>query len=135
MVKRMGSLHDDQRRPERDESLWRLIYGPVIWLLHFLLSYITTAVWCARAGGSLDSVRMLMGIYTLLALVAVGLIMRRGLRCAGSGTILTMLPPHDAPTAMDRRRFIEFTTALLCGLSIVAILYVALTPVFIGHCA
>lgn len=132
MERQTGTLHNEHRLPGQDESLWRLFYGPLIWLLHFLLSYITAAIWCAKAAGTFDSARLLIGLYTLLALVAAGLVMRHGLRGAGPGT---MLPFHDAPTATDRRRFIGFTGALLCGLSIVAIMYVALAVVFIGNCA
>ena len=37
--------------PEQDESYWRLASAPVIWALHFLLSYATAAVWCAKVAG------------------------------------------------------------------------------------
>ena len=44
-------------------------------------------------------------------------------------------PPHDDPTAHDRKLFQGFATLLLSGLSFVAVLYVALPLLFIDGCA
>jgi hypothetical protein len=58
---------------EREESLWALVLPPTLWALHFLLSYGTAAVWCAKLagdGGSLFGARVAIAVYTGLALLA-----------------------------------------------------------------
>ena len=37
--------------PEKDESLWWLAVPPTIWVTHFLASYVTAAIFCAKATG------------------------------------------------------------------------------------
>lgn len=120
--------------PESRESLWLLTFGPAIWSLHFLLSYITAAIWCAKVvgrTGPLDGVQIAVGIYTLLALLGIGLTAWRGYRQHSFGTATA---PHDFDTAADRHRFLGFATLLLCALSFVATVYVALVVIFIGSC-
>lgn len=115
---------------ESAQSLWPLVFGPAIWMLHFLLSYVTAAVWCAKSGGSLGAVRSAVAVYTLLALAAIGFAARSGwrrYRCGGAA-------PHDRDSAAGRHGFLGFTALLLCGLSFVATLYVALPILFIGSC-
>ena len=121
--------------PESQATLWQLVIAPSIWALHFLLSYITAAVWCAKLveyGGPLGGARVAVGLYTLLAIAGIGVIFIRALRKARYGTATV---PHDFDTAADRHRFLGFATVLLAGLSMVATLYVALPVVFIGNCA
>ncbi|TWI49251.1 hypothetical protein IQ22_04053 [Pseudomonas duriflava] len=126
---------DDPETPAaRWHSLWLLTLGPAFWTMHFLASYITAAIWCAKfAGraGSLETVRWLIGGYTAVALVGICLVSWFGYRQhkLGQATL-----PHDADTAGDRHRFLGFSTLLLCGLSFVATVYIALTVVFIGTC-
>jgi hypothetical protein len=125
----------DNGPPESRENLWALTFGPVIWAIHFLLSYVTAAVWCAKvAGGNggLGAARTAVGVYTALALLGIFLIALRGYRrhrYGGSGAL-----PRSRDSAADRHRFLGFTTLLLCGLSFVATLYVAFAVVFIGNC-
>ena len=120
--------------PEQRESLWLLIVGPVIWSLHFLLCYVTAAIWCAKAGrdASLGGARLAIAIYTALALGGIALSLWQAWRkmSFGSGRA-----PHDEDSAADRHRFLGFATLLLSGLSFVATFYVALSAVFIGSCA
>jgi hypothetical protein len=126
---------DDRKGPpESRESLWMLTFGPAIWSVHLLLSYVTAAVWCAKVvgrSGSLDGVRIAVAVYTVLALLGIGLTAWRGYRqqSFGSATV-----PHDFDTAADRHRFLGFATLLLSGLSFVATIYVALPILFIGSC-
>ena len=53
----MNQTQDDQpdeeleAPPARWGSLWLLTFGPGIWAVHFLLCYVTAAVWCARVAG------------------------------------------------------------------------------------
>src|SRR5687767_11521418 len=36
---------------ETNQSLWLLTASPVIWAAHFMLSYITASIWCAKLAG------------------------------------------------------------------------------------
>jgi hypothetical protein len=120
---------------EKHESLWWLAASPLIWAAHFLLCYVTAAVWCAKlasAGASLSTVRVAMVIYTVMALLGVCAIGWRGFRRHR----LARAPlPHDADTAKDRHRFLGFATMLLSGLSFIAICYAALPAAFIRSCS
>ncbi|HEX6930290.1 MAG TPA: hypothetical protein VF267_13630 [Gammaproteobacteria bacterium] len=129
-------MNESRNRPlaENRESLWWLAAGPSAWFAHFLLSYVTAATWCAKAAersASLAPVRFAITAYTVLALAGIIAIGWRGYRYHryGNGTL-----PHDDDTSADRHRFLGFATMLLCGLSAVATVYVALAAVFIGSC-
>lgn len=120
--------------PETREGLWMLAAAPMIWAAHFLLSYVTAAIWCAKSagpGGSLTGVRIAIGIYTVLALAAIAAVGRRGLRRHRHGHAEV---PHDADTPEDRHRFLGFATLLLAGLSAVAVLFASLVALFMGDC-
>src|SRR5688572_3022577 len=117
--------------PERHENLWILTFAPAIWAVHFLLSYATVAVWCAKAAAAdarLGDARMAIGIYTAAALGAIAIVAWSGWRRQDAPGFHT--PPGEieaaADTAADRRQFLAFATLLLSGLSAVATLYVAL---------
>lgn len=129
------SAEQEKHAPsEERESLWRLTFGPAAWAAHFVLSYVTAAVWCAKVAGRagpLGSARLLIGLYTLVTLLFIGYTAWRGWRYAQFGNAKT---PHDDDTAADRHRFLGFATVLLCGLSAVATLYVALGAVLIRSC-
>jgi hypothetical protein len=120
--------------PEEYESLWLLVASPTVWAMHFLLSYGTAAVWCAKvvgSGGSLGAARIAIFVYTALALAAVGIVGLIGYRrhSFGSATL-----PHDDDTPEDRHRFLGFATALLSALSGVAIIYETIVAVLIERC-
>jgi hypothetical protein len=119
---------------ESRQSLWRLLAAPSIWLAHFLASYVTAAVWCAKVGvdGSrLSTVRLAIGIYTAVALAGIGLVGHDGYRRHRHGTETGQ---HDFDTAAGRHRFLGFATLLLAAMSAVATLYVALAALFIERC-
>ena len=62
---------------EENQSLLLLAASPMIWAAHFLLSYITAAIWCAKVAGpdgSLGVVRVAIAMYTVLALSGIGVI-------------------------------------------------------------
>ena len=119
---------------EENQSLWLLTASPTIWAAHFLLCYITAAIWCAKVAGpdgSLGGVRVAIAVYTVLALSGIGVIGWSAFRRHSYGAAT---PPHDFDTPEDRHRFLGFATLLLSGLSAVATLYAALAAVFIGSC-
>lgn len=120
--------------PEERESLWLITFGPGIWAIHFVLSYVTAAVWCAKLAGRsgmLGDARLIVGGYTVVALIGITLTGLRGWKLHSFGTATA---PHDFDTPEDRHRFLGFATLLLCGLSFVATIFVALCVVFIRSC-
>jgi hypothetical protein len=120
--------------PESNESLFSLAASPLIWALHLLLSYVTAAIWCAKAASpdeSLAVVQLAIFAYTLASLLTVSVIGLRGFRRHRYGASSL---PHDADSRADRHRFLGFAAFLLSGLSAIAIVFQALTPIFIGSC-
>jgi hypothetical protein len=122
------------RVAESRQRLW-IVPGPlVVWAAHFMLCYITAALWCGRVAGRLGplgTARLAIVAYTIAALVMVMAIGWLGYRAhtLGSGE-----PPHDADSPEDRHRFLGFASLLISGLSAVAIAYSAMTVVFIESC-
>jgi putative membrane protein len=65
--------HEKHDTHESNQSLWLLIASPTIWTGHFLASYLTAAIWCAKYAGpdqSLGNVRVAIAV--LLALGIAG---------------------------------------------------------------
>jgi len=124
---------EDRTLPESRASLWKLIGGPSVWAVHFLLCYVVVAIRCAKAGraASLGNVPAVLWTFTALALLAIAVFGWRGLRQHRWGSESL---PHDAASAGDRHRFLGFATFLLCGLSFVAVLYSALAIAVVGSC-
>ena len=119
---------------EKHENLWLLVVSPTIWAVHFLVSYITAAIWCAKFAprdGSLAPVRWAIAAYTAAALLGIALNGRSGLRRHRRGT---ESPPHDYDTAGDRHGFLGYATVLLSALSAVAVVFAALVIVFFKDC-
>ena len=122
--------------PEREESLWALTVAPTIWALHFLLSYGSASVWCAKAGeasASIDGIRTAIALYTAVALVGIAASGFAGYRRHGPGHGLETTG-HDFDSPEGRHRFLGFATVLLAGLSAVATIFTALPAVFIATC-
>jgi hypothetical protein len=119
---------------ESNQSLWLLTIAPSLWAVHFLASYLTAAIWCAKVvdrGGSLETVRILIGVYTLVALFGIGWTGWLAYQRQSLGEAVT---PHHGDTPEDRHRFLGFATLLLSGLSFVATIYVAMAAVFMETC-
>ncbi|HXW07481.1 MAG TPA: hypothetical protein VD833_19755 [Vicinamibacterales bacterium] len=119
---------------ERHESIWMLTLSPGIWAAHFLLCYVTAAVWCAKQPSALvplTSVRTAIGAYTAIALAAIAVVGWLGYR---AHRLEEDAPPHDDDTPEDRHRFMGFATLLLSGLSALAVVYAALVAVFLESC-
>ena len=121
-------------RPEKYIYLWMLAAGPTIWAAHFLLSYITSAIWCTKLAGreaTLAPMHWVIGWYTAIALAAIVGIGISGYRRHGRGL---ETDEHELDTADDRRRFLGFAALLLAGLSAIATIYAAVSVAFIEHC-
>jgi hypothetical protein len=125
----------DGRFSESRQRLW-IVPGPlVIWATHFMLAYITAALWCGRfAGrsGSTEAVRVMVGAYTLAALAAILAIGWIGYRAQTAGDASL---PYDADSPQDRHRFIGLAALLVAGLSAVAVLYSAMAVYLVESCA
>ena len=120
---------------EKNQSLWLMTFSPAIWAAHFLLSYITAAIWCAKSAGpasSLFAVRVAIMTYTVIALLGIGITGYIGYRRQTYGT---GSEPYDADTPEDRHRFLGFSTLLLSGLSAVAVIYAWLVVIFFENCS
>jgi hypothetical protein len=119
---------------ERHERPLLVPASPVIWGLHFMLCYVTAAVWCgkfASGAAGLGPAGWAIAAYTagaLAAIVAVGAAGYRQHRL-GNGDA-----PHDDDTPEDRHRFIGYSTLLLSWLSGVAVVYTALAAVLVETC-
>lgn len=116
------------------ETLWTLFTAPVIWALHFLLCYVTAAVFCAKQVEpevGIETIRIAIAAGTLVALALIVLSGFLAWRQWGFGLDD---PPHDDPTPADRRHFQGFATLLLSGLSFVAVIFDALPVLFIAEC-
>ena len=119
---------------EHKESLWRLVVSPIIWAAHFMLCYLTAAIWCAKFAprdGSLGPVRWAIVGYTAIALVGIALNGRNGLRRHRRGS---ETPAHDYDTPGDRHGFLGFATVLLSALSAVATIFAALVAIYFEDC-
>jgi hypothetical protein len=119
---------------EEHANLWTLAFPPIVWAAHFLLSYCTAAVWCAKFAGEdrgLSTARFAIAIYTAAALAALVLAGYRGYRKQRLGNGRA---PHDRDTPEDRYRFLGYAAMLLSGLGALAVCYAALVVVFIRSC-
>jgi hypothetical protein len=129
----MSTPHVDELHESR-QSLWRPVLPPIIWATHFMLTYVTAAVWCAKVAGrdgELGGARVAIALYTVAALAGIVLVGKRGWQrhvFDGSET------QHDFDSPADRHRFLGFATALLAGLSAVATIFTALAVVFFKDC-
>lgn len=120
--------------PKEIESLWTLFTAPVVWALHFLASYGSFAVYCAKAQAQwpdFDLLRMALVAVTVAALGVIVFSAWLAWRQWGFGVDD---PPHDEPTDRSRTLFQGFATLLLAGLSFIAVLYGALPLLVIEGC-
>lgn len=116
---------------ERGDSLWWVAAAPAIWAAHFTLSYATAAVWCAKNGreASLGFARGAIAVFTGLGLVAILVVALRGLRNYRAPN-----PVRGGDTSEARHHFVGFTLLALSGLTALALIYEALTVVFVRSC-
>ena len=123
---------ESQPKPIRNR-LWWIVISPLVWSLHFLACYITTAIWCEKYAATSDS-KMLFGgvaVYTLAAVGAIGVV-----------ACLSFLNfrqrdaplPYDFDDPADRTRFLGFTAFLLSVLSLIATLFTAIVFVMVRSC-
>jgi hypothetical protein len=130
-----GQMNASNPLAEQQQRLWLLVVSPSIWALHFLLCYLTAAIWCEKMAGpdqDLGPVRGAIWIYTILGVIAISATGWVGYKKHSFGSDGGL--PHDDDTPEDRHRFLGWATLLLSGLSLVAILFEALVLGFFWNC-
>lgn len=129
-----GRSPNDTRR-EAGTDLWKAIAAPVIWAAHFLFAYVYAAIHCEKAGRAADlaPAEWAVGIATVLALAGIGAIAASLWRVrARSLTDDDFEFEHNSPE--ERHRFLSHVALMLCVLSAVAVLYVAIPMVYLTSC-
>jgi hypothetical protein len=123
---------------EDSQSLWTLTFPPLIWIAHFLVSYIAASLWCGSAGrfAPLGTVAIGFAVLTVLALLGIGAAGWRGWRHYKLPHHQTdVVPSHHRDTPEDRHRFLGLAIVLLAVLSMLATVYVALAVLVLGNCS
>ncbi len=136
--------HTDQDREvtefaEESSSLWRITAGPLIWAIHFVISYASSAVYCAKFGADAESIavfRLTVGALTLAALLGIALVGWRGWRQWDMRADRADDPDDRNQRGIDedRHQFLGHAAFLLSIISVVGVIYVALPVVFIETC-
>jgi hypothetical protein len=116
-------------------DLWRVIAAPIIWALHFLFCYVFAAIYCEKSGrgAALWDVRVAVAVATVVALAGIGLATRHLWDVRGrSLTDDDFEYEHNTPE--ERHRFLSHVALMLCALSAVAVLYVAIPVFYLTTC-
>jgi len=116
-------------------DLWQVIFAPIVWALHFLFCYVYAAVYCEKAGrdASLDGPTTVIIGATVVALALIALSTVRLWRVRGrSLTDNDFEFDHNTPE--ERHRFLSHVALMLCLLSAVAVLYVAIPMLYLTSC-
>ncbi len=131
----MGKVTQETRREMGSGTdLWRVIAPPTIWALHFVVTYVWVAVQCEKAGdASYGQSRWVIGGLTALALAAI-LAITRHLWAVRARSLTDNDFEFEHNTAEERHRFLSHVSLMLCALSAVAILFVALPMILVQSC-
>lgn len=116
-------------------DLWRVIAAPVVWALHFLFCYVFGAIYCAKLGrdASLDVATWVIVGATVVALALIGFSTHHLWRVRGrSLTDNDFEFEHNTPE--ERHRFLSHVALMLCVLSAIAVLYVAIPMLYLTSC-
>jgi hypothetical protein len=116
-------------------DLWRVIIAPILWALHFVFCYAYVAIYCEKTGRDADlgEARIAVIAATLVALAGIGLSTHHlwGVR-GRSLTDNDFEFEHNTPE--ERHRFLSHVALMLCVLSAVAVLYVAIPMLYLSTC-
>jgi hypothetical protein len=124
-----------ERESGSGTDLWRVIAAPIIWALHFLFCYVTGAIYCEKAGrdASLGGPTLVIVVATIVALLLIALSTHSLWRVRGrSLTDNDYEFEHNNPE--ERHRFLSHVALMLCALSAVAVLYVAIPMLYLSTC-
>jgi hypothetical protein len=123
-------------------NLVTLVTAPTVWALHFLVSYTAAAGYCAKTmadarvftGASWPDITVARLVIAAATVVAAAVIAFCAKQAWGHWQDGDNERPYDEPSFDGRQGFLGFATLLLCGLSAVGVIFVALPAVFIGDC-
>lgn len=116
-------------------DLWRVIVAPLIWAGHFLFCYVLAAVYCEKVGrgAELGEVRIIVAVATVAALAGIAWSSHTLWQVRGrSLTDNDFEYEHNTPE--ERHRFLSHVALMLCVLSAVAVLYVAIPIAYLSSC-
>ena len=125
----------EQEFREEQASLVRITFGPVVWMIHFILSYAGTAVFCAKLDAPAQAIAWLrggIGAATLLALGVIAWLGWRSWRQWRTGNEDIWEDP--AATSEDRHQFLGHAALLLAVISFIGVVYTALPAIFSASC-
>lgn len=116
-------------RGGKDRRLWLFVVPIAIWALHFLVVYVSAAIYCARAPAaeSLSIVRLVVLAATVAALALTG-------RVGHGAWRRYRAAKQDGPGGDSEDRFVGSTVLMLCLLSMFATLAVASVALLFGDC-
>ena len=126
---------DEVEFSEEADSIFHITLAPLVWALHFVISYGGAAVWCAKLAGPFDSILLLrLGIGALTAL-ALALIVWVGWRAWRQWDFTDDWDyVHDQGVSEDRHEFLGHAAFLLAIVSFIGVVYVAMPALLIGSC-
>lgn len=124
-----------QRETGTGTDLWRVIAAPIVWALHFLFCYVYAAIYCEKLGrdASLGSATPVIIGATAIALGLIAISTHHLWKVRGrSVTDDDFEFEHNTPE--ERHRFLSHVALMLCVLSAVAVLYVAIPMLYLSSC-
>jgi hypothetical protein len=124
-----------ERETGSGTDLWSVVISPSIWAVHFLVCYVSAAIYCEKFGRDtpLGDIRVLVLGATVVALLGIGWSTLRLWRVRGrSLTDNDFEYEHDTPE--ERHRFLSHVALMLCVLSAVAVIYVTIPMLYLSSC-
>ncbi|HET7410064.1 MAG TPA: hypothetical protein VFJ13_07670 [Paracoccaceae bacterium] len=121
---------------EERDSIWRIAFGPLIWAVHFILTYGGTSVVCFKLFDQPWAMPFLRGsilAITVLALAGIGIVAWRSWQ--RWDYLDDYDYEHDRAVEEHRHEFLGHAAFLLAVLSGVGVIYVALPAAFMDSCA
>lgn len=119
---------------EEADSLWRIVFSPVVWVFHFLACYIVTAIVCAKTpvGNEITQLRWFILGITFASLVGIAVIGWRSWK--QWGFIDDGVKTQNLPTEEHRHEFLAHASFLLSIVSFIGVCYVAVPSLFLDSC-
>ncbi|MBM9596175.1 hypothetical protein [Roseitranquillus sediminis] len=130
-----GVKSDEAEFAEEADSLWRITLGPLIWALHFVASYGTTAAWCAKVATAFEPVpglRIGLAVLTVAALAGIVWVGWRAWRQWDFTEDWDYVNKEGENE--DRHEFLGHAAFLLAIVSFVGVVYVAMPVLLIESC-
>jgi len=124
-----------ERETGHGTDLWRVIASPIVWAVHFLFCYVYAAIYCEKLGrdAPLGDARIAVIAATVGALAVIGYFFWRLWQVrARSVTDNDFEFEHNTPE--ERHRFLSHVALMLCLLSAVAVIYIAIPMLYLVNC-